>query len=274
MIKVTQFGEVTRFELARKIAGRGRYWSMAYYVDGLLIDAGTAHTAHELVDALDGRPLSGVINTHSHEDHIGANYLLQERFDQVPIYAHPRALPILADPAGARSLQPYRHILFGQPEGCAATPVENGQEVHTPNHTFRIIYTPGHTPDHICLYEPERKWLFSGDLYVGGKDRALRNTIDIRQILASLKMVAQLPAKVMFPSCARVKERPRQDIQDKIEYLEIIGQRILELHRQGLGPKAIARKLFGGPRFSEWMTLGNYSRLNLVQAYLKLYGCV
>lgn len=29
--------------------------------------------------------------------------------------------------------------------------------------TFRLIHTPGHTPGHMCFYEPESKVLFTGD---------------------------------------------------------------------------------------------------------------
>jgi len=270
MLNTIQFGDVTRYELGRKVPGFGLYWTVAYYVDGILIDAGSAHTAPELSHALADKPLACIINTHSHEDHIGANHLLQRQFAGLEVLAHPKALSILADPRGTRSLQPYRHILFGQPDGCMPTPIEDKKMIHTPGHDFQIIYTPGHSQDHICIYEPKHRWLFSGDLYVGGKDRALRRTNDIRQIIASLKMVAALPTKIMFPSCARVKEAPRQELLSKIEYLETIGQRVFELHRQGLGEKAIARKLFGMPRFSEWMTLGNYSRRNLVRSFLQM----
>ena len=29
--------------------------------------------------------------------------------------------------------------------------------------TLEVIHTPGHTPGHLCFYEPEQKILFSGD---------------------------------------------------------------------------------------------------------------
>jgi glyoxylase-like metal-dependent hydrolase (beta-lactamase superfamily II) len=28
-------------------------------------------------------------------------------------------------------------------------------------------HTPGHTPGHVAYYQPEHKWLFSGDLFMG-----------------------------------------------------------------------------------------------------------
>ena len=29
---------------------------------------------------------------------------------------------------------------------------------------IQVVHTPGHSPGHCCFYEPERKYLFSGDL--------------------------------------------------------------------------------------------------------------
>jgi len=29
---------------------------------------------------------------------------------------------------------------------------------------IEVIHTPGHSPGHVCFYEKERKYLFSGDL--------------------------------------------------------------------------------------------------------------
>jgi glyoxylase-like metal-dependent hydrolase (beta-lactamase superfamily II) len=95
MLKVTSFDNVLRLDSARTLAGRGRYWMTAYLVDGLLIDSGCAHAAPELVDALSEKTLTCLVNTHSHEDHIGANGLLQSKQQGLEILAHPLALPVL-----------------------------------------------------------------------------------------------------------------------------------------------------------------------------------
>jgi len=104
VLKITTFDDVTRFDLARTIAGRGRYWTTAYLVDGLLIDTGCAFSAPELAEALAETPLTGIVNTHTHEDHIGGNGLLQRQRDGLKIRAHPLALPVLADPRGQQPL--------------------------------------------------------------------------------------------------------------------------------------------------------------------------
>jgi len=38
-----------------------------------------------------------------------------------------------------------------------------GDHISMEPYDFQVILTPGHTPGHICLYEPNKKYLFSGD---------------------------------------------------------------------------------------------------------------
>jgi len=269
MLKITHYDAVTRIDLARTMAGRGHYWTTAYLVDGVLVDTGCAHTARELAGALKDQSLTLIVNSHSHEDHIGANGTLQQQRDGLGILAHPLALPVMAQPRELQPLHPYRRMLWGWPEPCKGRPVQNGELIETEHHCFRVIYTPGHSPDHICLYEEQRGWLFSGDLFVGGKDRALRADFDIWQIIASLKLVAALPTTRLFPGSARVRENPREDLNSKVSYLEQAGHRVLDLRRKGWSVRAIARALFGGPMPIELLTLGHFSRRQLVHSYLE-----
>jgi len=268
MLKVTHYGDVVRFDLARTFAGRGRYWTTAYLVDGMMVDTGCAFSAPELVEALASTPLVRVVNTHTHEDHIGANGLLQRQREGLEILAHPLALPVLADPRGAQPLHFYRRVMWGWPEPSQGQPVCDGAVIETEHCRFQVIYTPGHSPDHICLYEPQRGWLFSGDLFVGGRDRALRTGYDIWEIIGSLKRVASLPAATLFPGSARVRDDPARALGDKVAYLEELGERVLTLHRQGRSVSEIVRMLCGGPMLIEFVTLTHFSRRRLVLSYL------
>ncbi len=269
MLKVSQYETITRYDLARTLAGRGRYWTSAYFIDGLLVDTGCAYTANELRSALDGIPLTFIMNTHSHEDHIGANGFLQQERTNLDIMAHPLALPILANPREKQPLHPYRRLYWGWPEPSSGKPVANHETIETKHHRFRVIYTPGHSPDHLCLYEPDHGWLFTGDLFVGGQVRALRADYDIWQIIDSLKLLAELSVSWMFPGSARVRENPKEDLDSKISYLEAFGERVLELQEKGWDVKSIVRALCGKPIPVEWITLGHFSRRNFVLSFIR-----
>jgi glyoxylase-like metal-dependent hydrolase (beta-lactamase superfamily II) len=233
-----------------------------------MIDTGCAHCASELLNALEIESLKYIINTHSHEDHIGTNGLLQARKKELEIFAHPLALPILADPKGNQPLQFYRRLMWGDPKPSNAKQVIDGTILTTKNHNFRVIYTAGHSPDHLCLYEPEKQWLFTGDLFVGGRDRALRANYDIWLTIKSLKKISLLPIKMLFPGSARVRQNPKDELKWKVSYLEELGEKVLNLHNQGMNVKSIVRTLFKRAMFIEFLTFGHFSRRRLVLSYL------
>ena len=268
MIKISNFGKITRFDLSRTIAGRGFYWTSAYLVDGLMVDTGCAHTAYELQHVLSEVQLTRIINTHSHEDHFGANAFLKEVNPGLQVFAHPLALPVLEMPEVTQPLQPYRKFIWGMPFPSRGEPLENYAMIETESYRFQVIYTPGHARDHLCLYEPDHGWIFTGDLFVGGKDRALRAGSDIWQIIESLKLISGLPSKKMYPNSARVRDEPARDLHIKIDYLEMMGERVLKLAGQGRSVGEISRALFGGPMWIEFITLGHFSRRQLVRSYL------
>jgi glyoxylase-like metal-dependent hydrolase (beta-lactamase superfamily II) len=276
MLRTTQYGDVTRFDLTRPVKVIGRYWTTAYLVGDTLVDSGCAHTAPELVQALEGRPLARIVNTHTHEDHIGGNGPLQNQRDRstgsrrsgLEILAHPLGLPVLADPRGAQPLHPYRRLIWGWPEPSQAQPLADGELIETGQYSFQVIYTPGHSQDHLCLYEARRGWLFTGDLFVGGRDRALRDGCDIWGIIASLQRIAALPATTLYPGSARVRVNPAQALATKIAYLQELGDKVLELDRQGRNVRQITRELCGGPMMIEYITLGHFTRACLVRSYL------
>jgi len=270
MLKVTQYGEVTRFDLARSISGRGRYWTTCYKVGDTLIDSGCAHTREELQHALGKTSLARIVNSHTHEDHIGANGLLQSHNDGLEILAHPLALPVLVNPRHAQPLHPYRQFFWGWPTSSNAQAVMDGELIETENYRFRVVYTPGHNEDHICLYEENRGWLFSGDLFNGGRDRAVVAGSDIWEIIASLKRVASLPIETLFPGSSRVRLKPKEELINKITYLEELGENVLRLHSRGYSVNEIRNALLGGRMWIEAVTIGHFTRRRLVLSYLGL----
>jgi glyoxylase-like metal-dependent hydrolase (beta-lactamase superfamily II) len=269
MLRVHDYSEVTRFDLARTLAGRGRYWTSAYLVDDVLIDSGCAHTTRELLERLAPGRVGTILNTHTHEDHIGANGSLQHRDPGISIRVHPAGLPVLSDPRSRQPLQPYQRVMWGWPSASRGSPVDDGDVIETPSFRFQAVYTPGHSNDHLSYWEPNRGWLFTGDLFVGGRERALRADYDIWGIIDSLKRIARLDVTIMFPGSARVRHEPGREIQRKIDYLEELGGQIIDQHRQGRTVRQIVKTLLGPPLLLETITLGHFSRAALVRSCLK-----
>jgi glyoxylase-like metal-dependent hydrolase (beta-lactamase superfamily II) len=266
MISVENIGEVRGFRLARGILGQALYYTAAYWVDGLMIDTGCFYTVTELVSALEKLNVDRVVTTHSHEDHIGANAALAKRFG-AEILAHPLAIPGLAIPRDQKHLNPYQIVMWGYPEPSFAVPIPD--TIQTAHHHFKVIHTPGHSLDHICLYEPDEGWLFSGDTYIGGKDRALRADYNIWQIIASLKELSQLDIDLIFTGSGNVRKNGSAALKEKIDYLQSMGEQTLELHRQGLNYGQIRRKLFGREMLIAYVTLGHFTGKHLVRSFIE-----
>jgi glyoxylase-like metal-dependent hydrolase (beta-lactamase superfamily II) len=265
MISTKLIGEIHAFRMARTLVGRGLYYTAAYLVDGLMIDTGCAHTVNELMGSLNGKRVQMVVNTHSHEDHVGANAAIKEQFG-AQSFTHPSAIPFLEDPR-RRKLRPYQLVMWGYPVPSKPRPV--GEVVETPQHRFKVIHTPGHSPDHVCLHEPDEGWLFTGDAYVGGKDRALRADYNIWKIVSSLKTLRDLKPRILFTGSGTVRDDAVPALQEKIDYLEETGERVLELHRHGLSYGRIRVRVFGPELPIAYMTLGNFSGRNLVRSFVE-----
>jgi ribonuclease/clavin/mitogillin len=132
-----------------------------------------------------------------------------------------------------------------------------------------VIPTPGHTDDHICPYEPNEGWLFSGDLFIGEQLGYWRDGEDVYAVLNSLKSVVALHPKKMFCSFSGKVDHSEPAIYKKIEYLEDLRDQVEKRFQQGLSPEQIRRKLSGrGDRF-RFLTAGQISKQNLINAFLR-----
>ena len=231
-----------------------------------MVDTGCAYTVHELVASLKGYHVDYIVNTHSHEDHIAGNAALHNIYG-ANILSHHLALPVLADPRKKQPLHCYQRLMWGYPDPSEGKAI--GESVETNKHRFEVIHTPGHSPDHISLYEPKEGWLFSGDLFVGGRDRALRADYNIWLIIASLERVAEMDISFLFPGSGNVRMRPHDEIIRKIAYLKELGEKILFHYRQGSKYSKIRRMVFGSEVAITYLTMGHFSEKNLIRSFIE-----
>ena len=231
-----------------------------------MVDTGCAYTVQELVASLKADHVDYIVNTHSHEDHIAGNAALQNIYG-IDVFAHHLALPVIADPRRKQPLHFYQRLMWGYPESSRGKVI--GEFVETSNHRFEVIHTPGHSQDHISLYEPKEGWLFSGDLFVGGCDRALRADYNIWLIIASLEKVAEMDINILFPGSGNVRKNTHDEIIRKIAYLKELGERILSHYRQGLSYGQIRHTLLGPEMAITYFTLGHFSGTNLIRSFIE-----
>ncbi len=265
MLEVDQFEEITRIRMGREMGGRMLYWVAAHLVDGLLIDTGCGHTAEELADFLEGKYLKLAVNTHHHEDHIGANHILMERFG-IRIFASRDSIPFINR---VTKMPPYREVVWGYPEPTEVEPLP--ERIETDHFCFDVVETPGHCDGHVALLEPTRGWCFSGDLFISQEPMAVRPEDDIAEIVRSMRRLIDLEVEklILFTSAGKVVEDGREALQSCIEYFRDLSQRAKQLEREGLSVGAIRGRIFGRETSLAGPTEGDFSAENMIRAVLR-----
>ena len=132
--------------------------------EAALIDSGyvthAAQTVALLENALDGRRLTRLLNTHSHSDHIGGNAAVTQAFGCqviVPVgidatIAEWDEEALLLSPLG-QSAARFRHDKT----------IAGGDEVELGGLNWHSISVPGHDMDALAFHNAERRILISGD---------------------------------------------------------------------------------------------------------------
>jgi glyoxylase-like metal-dependent hydrolase (beta-lactamase superfamily II) len=266
MMEIVEYEGVTQIRMSREMGGKALYWTAAYLIDGLLIDTGCSHTTEELLVYLGKYPPAMVVNTHYHEDHIGANRRIQERFG-VSIYAHRDAAPLIGQPA---KLFPYQELVWGYPEPSRVLPVP--PVLRTDRYSFDVVEVPGHCRDHIALVEKSRGWCFSGDAVLGPNVKALRPEEDLAEILASLRKLAALDTErlVFFTSLGRIYPNGREVLEAFFSYIADLCAKMDNTSGAGRSLQDMVVHVFGGEDPMAAMTNGQFSRENLVREIMKL----
>lgn len=83
--------------------------------------------------------------------------------------------------------------------------LKGGEVIQVGDFVFEVIWTPGHAPGHVCLYEPNHRLLLSGDhvlptitpnvsLHPQQRENPLQDYLDSLEKVASLKVDKMLPA--------------------------------------------------------------------------------
>lgn len=111
-----------------------------------------------------GLKVTHVINTHLHVDHAIGDKYVSELF-KVPVVGHKAD-----EPLGERIQQ--QATMFGMAERVEAVSLnsylDDGDEVKVGDGRLKVLHVPGHSPGSIALYDPDGKFVITGDALFAG----------------------------------------------------------------------------------------------------------
>lgn len=184
-----------------------------------LIDAGTGDSRHlqAVEEALAGNPLQQVIVTHAHGDHASGAPALAARFPGVRF---------------AKLPWPERDQRYP----VAWQDLADGQVLEAGDTTLTVVHTPGHAPDHVCLWHLPSRSMFGADLAIQGSSIYIPSTLggDLAVYLASLARVLALAPVRIYPAHGPVIEDPTALLQLYIAHRHERERQVLAALRGGL----------------------------------------
>ena len=194
----------------------------AWFVAGehpTILDPGPTSIAEELLDAIralghETDDIEWIVPSHIHIDHAGGCGWLVRELPQAKAVFHTRGAPFMRDTsrliAGTADVfgETWQDV-FGEilpvPDDRLVT-VEDGDRLQIGGSGYRIVFMPGHSLDHIGVYDEERGALYCGHGLGNYKPpRFLPDPpmtlpyFDVDASLASIRKARELAPKYLLP---------------------------------------------------------------------------
>jgi len=229
------------------------YKVSAFVHRGMLIDTGFPRARGDLDRWLVANRLAGTIITHYHEDHAGNLDLVVER--GIPAAVGPETLRQLPH---TTALPLYRRLTWGN------TTLPGRFE--SVEHPFTLVPTPGHTPDHLVVFDPDHAVVFSGDLFLGVKACLVHPYENPYQILESVRRVRRLEPRVLYDAHRGIVMNPGGLLEAKAAWLATAIGEIERRIMRGDPDRVIQARVLGKEGLTALGSAGEMSKLNFVRA--------
>ena len=248
-----------------RFPGRINTTCILYRFENTLIDTGPPNQWKEVQKFILEKDVKQICITHHHEDHCGNSAQIKKATD-AKLYAHKAGCKLLNS---GWYMEPYRHIIWGRPETVHANPAPKFIELSPSTH-LECLSTPGHSDDSICYLEPNRGWLFTGDIYITSRPHSLREDENPHDQINSLKYLLKRDFNTLFCAHRGVVHNGKQAIQKKHDYLVELRDEVFHLYSLGLTEKEIRYKLLGRENLVSLLTLFNFCKQNFIRNLIHL----
>ncbi|MGE4434458.1 MAG: MBL fold metallo-hydrolase [Bacteroidales bacterium] len=218
MIQMNDWFTIEVVDENTSIISEYKHWeeTHCYVLNGtercLLIDTGLGvANIWEQVQTLTDKPVT-VVTTHVHYDHFGGHTYFPD------FYVHEAEVDWI-EGGFPLTLKQVRDFLIEQPcdfpedfdidayalfEGVPTRVLKDNDVIELGNRTVRVLHTPGHSPGHICLYESDKAYLYTGDLIYMDDLFAYYPSTDPVAYMHSIKRLLPLSVKKILPGHHRL----------------------------------------------------------------------
>jgi glyoxylase-like metal-dependent hydrolase (beta-lactamase superfamily II) len=221
------------------------------------------------------KQLKKVVYTHVHPDHYGLAGRLKSDCDAEMVlgapersfietrYRHPGQLldrmagwlrqngvPDREEPEMSQaSMYVRQYVSIAEPDSV----LEGGETLKIGRYEFEVIWTPGHSPGHMCFYDKGHRVILTGDhvLPTISPNISLhpeQHENPLGQYLTSLRKIKDLEVDDVFPA----HEYEFKDLRGRVEELEQHHMDRLEEMLHGMGSRACTAFEIAG--FTTWVT--------------------
>jgi len=258
--------------------------------ENLLIDTGlnfpqTFQSLCEGISKAGVKPkeLTEILLTHFHVDHVGLIPRFKEASKDIKLLIHHVEMEL--SKLMSREFEDYKENMenflkaHGAPSSIAinlqrfhpafftpqayqeiaeeALPLEDGQMITVGDYNFQVLWTPGHSPGHICLYEPSLKILISGDHLLPTITphiaQFMENMDPLTDYLNSLERIEKLDVEVVLPAHEETFTNHRERIKQLKDHH---NQRLMEildgLEAGSLTAYTLASKVYWNVNYKSW----------------------
>ncbi len=259
MLSIDKHGPITSACAQSKFLGVP-FAVYLYFIDGLLIDTGSQNMGRDTIPFFKEYMPRQTVITHCHEDHTGMAYWLDKKMG-IPVYISPQSVKLTTKPP---YIPIYRQWIWGSQLPFNSLPL--GQTVETDSHVFDVIPSPGHSPDHVVLHEKNQGWLFGGDIFLAVQQKLLRTQESVPVQIESLKNILNLDFDTIFCGHGGVFSQGKRLLMQKLNYLEEVQVKVLDLSNKGLNPRQISHQLFPQKHPLTDLSQGEWSSYNMVRS--------